>query len=176
MDVYLIRHTKALDLGECDCERDEDRPLSEKGEEQARMLAHTLQRRGVELDLILSTPLLRARQTAEVIIDEWSASTPPELKVSERITPECKPRKLAKTLRGLLPDRVGVVGHQPDLGNWAAWLIGCKNAYLDFAKGGVAHISWERELSKGSGALLWLITPTWYESAEEPAEIEAVGV
>jgi phosphohistidine phosphatase len=166
MDIYLIRHAIAADLGENGIDNDEDRPLTQEGEAQAQQLGETLRQRGVEVDCMLTTPLVRARRTAEIMLDNWGTDAKPELIVEERIAPECKPRKLARVLRDLGRDRVAVVGHQPDLSTWAAWLIGSKKAYVDFAKGGAAHLVWEPEFKKGSGALIWLITPNWYGDAK----------
>ncbi len=164
MDIYLIRHAHAVALGEHGVENDEDRPLSEQGMEQSRRLAATLEQHRVEVDAILTTPLLRARRTAEILLENSHQPTPPDLIVEDRLTPECKPRKLTRVLRELARDRVAIVGHQPDIGVWAAWLIGSKKAYINFAKAGAAHIVWESELKKGGGALMWLITPEWFEN------------
>jgi phosphohistidine phosphatase len=162
MDIYLIRHAKAAVLGEQGIDTDAERPLTASGETQARQLAETLQLRGVEFDCIVTTPLVRARRTAEILLQNWKGESVPELIVEEGISPECKPRKLGRVLRELQKERVAVVGHQPDLSNWAAWLIGSKKAYVDFAKGGAAYIAWEHQLKKGGGALVWLITPAWF--------------
>ena len=107
----------------------------------------------------------RARRTAEILLENWHGTPAPELVVEERLTPECKPRKLLRVLRDVPKERVAVVGHQPDIGIWAAWLIGSKKAYINFAKAGVAHIVWERDLKKGGGSLDWLITPQWFDKA-----------
>ena len=172
MDVYLIRHTHAPKLDECDVAEDEDRPLSQEGESQARQLAKTLQQHGVQLDAVVTTPLLRALRTAEILLEEWKGPAP-ELIVEKGLSPECKPRKLGRILKELNRERVAIVGHQPDLGLWAAWLIGSKKAEIDFAKGGTACIQWEDKLKKGTGALIWLITPTGYDvSPGEPRRSE----
>jgi phosphohistidine phosphatase len=168
MEVYLIRHVHALKLEEAGVADDEDRPLSEEGEAVARQLARGLQSRGVQLEAILTTPLARALRTAEILVEEWSGQ-PPEVIVEKGLAPECKPRKLGRILRDVHKDRVAVVGHQPDLGLWAAWLIGSKKAEIDFAKGGVACIDWDDKLKKGTGALVWLVTPDWFSPpASEP--------
>jgi phosphohistidine phosphatase SixA len=53
------------------------------------------------------------------------------------------------------------VGHQPDLSEYAAWLIGDKKAQVNLAKAGAAFIECEAGPSKGGGVLTWLITPAW---------------
>jgi phosphohistidine phosphatase len=142
---------------------------------QARQLAQTLARRGFQLDAVMTTPLVRARRTAEILLENWTAGPAPDLIVEPRIAPECKPRKLLRALRELQKERVAVVGHQPDIGAWASWFIGSKKAYIDFAKGGAAYIYWESELKKGGGALIWLVTPVWYDEAPASAKLAAVG-
>src|SRR5205085_9875857 len=87
VDIYLIRHARAVALGEQGIETDEDRPLTEDGVIQARQLADTLQKHGVELDAILTTPLLRARRTAEILLENWHGQPAPELIVESRLTP-----------------------------------------------------------------------------------------
>jgi phosphohistidine phosphatase SixA len=54
------------------------------------------------------------------------------------------------------------VGHQPDLGEWTAWLIGSKKAHIDLAKAGVAFLACPDGTRKGGGSLVWLVTPDWY--------------
>jgi len=160
MELYLIRHADAVALGENNIQVDEDRPLTTAGEQQAKALAAGLQRKGVALQLILSSPLLRARQTAEGILKAWSG-TPPEIQVCDQLAPGKRPRKLARLLKDLEHEPVALVGHEPDLSSWAAWVIGAKKAQLALAKAGVAHITCENGPAKGGGTLLQLLTPDW---------------
>src|SRR5689334_17225849 len=115
MELYLIRHADAAPLGEDGVTQDVARPLTTKGEDQARTLASGLRARDVHLDMLLASPLLRARQTAERMLQEWSNPTP-ELRICEELAPDGKRRKLSRFLREIGVDRVGLVGHQPDLG------------------------------------------------------------
>ncbi len=177
MELYLIRHAPAVKLGVGGVAADEDRPLSEGGEARARRLARTFRQQEIRLDALVCTPYARAQRTAELMMEEWPGVAP-ELVVAKALIPECKPRKLARYLRELNKERVGIVGHQPDLGIWTAWLIGNKNTEIDFSKGGVAYINWEDKLKKGMGTLIWLITPKWYvrETEKETAPDPAVMV
>ena len=59
-------------------------------------------------------------------------------------------------------EKVGLVGHMPHLGEYAAWLLGNKKAQIDFAKSGVAMISCGEMPGKSLGSLQWLVTPEWY--------------
>jgi phosphohistidine phosphatase len=162
MDLYLIRHTDALPVGTGECMTDADRPLSEDGKSQAKTVATGLQRRGVHLSQILTSPLRRARETAEGIQRQWHGDKP-EIVECPHLEPGVRPRKLARFLRTVNAESVALVGHQPDLGAWAAWLIGSKKALIDFGKGGVAHISCSEEPDKGSGILVWLVTLDWLQ-------------
>lgn len=161
MEIYIIRHADALPLGEGGSSRDEERPLSETGKTQSRNLALSLQQHGVVLSHLVTSPLLRARQTAEGMLQAWSAPAP-ALEECEELAPGGRSKRLAKYLRDLKGDAVGLVGHQPDLGEHVAWLIGSKQAQIDLAKAGVAAVHMAEEPAKGGGVLLWLITPDWW--------------
>jgi phosphohistidine phosphatase len=160
VELYIIRHADALALGERGVTADKDRPLSEGGERQAAQIAQGLQRRGVKLDLVLTSPLVRARQTAEVLVrPENGVAT--ELKTCEELAPGGRRKKLAKQLLAAGHNAVALVGHQPDLGEFAAWLIGSKKANLGLAKAGVAYIECSDLPRRGGGTLTWLVTPDW---------------
>jgi phosphohistidine phosphatase len=160
MDIYLIRHADAVPLGEQGIKKDADRPLTERGKAQSKVLAVGLQRRGIRPGLLLTSPLLRAKQTADELLRHWDPK--PELRICEELLPGCKRAKLARYLEEWHGDSVALVGHQPDLGEFAAWLIGGKKANIDFAKAGAAHIVCEKDPDKGTGSLLWLVTPDWF--------------
>lgn len=160
MDLYLIRHADALPLGVQGITEDGARPLSDEGRAQARALGEALSEKGVRLDKIVTSPLVRARQTTDALLAAWSGATP-QLVVGEELAPGGKRRKLARFLRQLGGDAVAVVGHQPDLGRLAGWLIGSKKAQVNFAKAGVAHIACDDAPGKGAGSLVWLVTLEW---------------
>lgn len=160
MDLFLIRHAEAEPLGEGDIQDDAERPLTPAGRAQCKPLAHALVRLGVHLDHIATSPLLRARQTAEELLNFWPAPLP-ELELCEALAPGVKPRKLARYLWKKGAGAVALVGHMPDLAEHAAWLIGSKKAQLELAKAGAIYIACEKLPAKGSGALTWLVTPAW---------------
>ncbi len=70
MDLVLFRHADALNVGEAGIKTDEERPLSDKGKVRAKASARGLKALGLKPDLILSSPLVRARQTAEIVARE----------------------------------------------------------------------------------------------------------
>jgi phosphohistidine phosphatase len=161
VELYLIRHADALALGERGITDDSERPLSEQGENQVRTLAQGLLRKGISLDGIVSSPLVRARQTADLLVRNWS-TTPMEVEVSDTLSPDARPGKLARYLRKLGGQNLAAIGHIPHLPSFAAWLIGGKKAQIDMGKAGVACISCPAEPSKGSGTLRWLVTLDWF--------------
>jgi len=161
MDLYLIRHADALALGERGNTQDSERPLSEKGCTQAKQVGTWLQRKGIALDQIFTSPLLRAHQTAEGIVGPMSPAPP--LEPCPELAPGEKPKRLAKVLRSWGGERAALVGHIPDLPAFAAWLIGSKRAQIDFAKAGIAYINVADEPCKGGGVLVWLVTPEWLQ-------------
>ena len=160
MDLYIIRHADALALGEGGVTSDEDRPLSDEGHKQAAHVAACLKRRGVKLDLLLTSPLVRARQTADALV-KAETSVAAELETCDELAPGGRRKKLAKHLLGTARNTVGLVGHQPDLSEFVGWLIGDKKVNLDLAKAGVAYIQCSDLPRRGGGTLVWLVTPEW---------------
>jgi phosphohistidine phosphatase len=160
MDLYLIRHAEAAPVGDGGVSDDAERPLTEAGRARCKPLAEALQRLGVRLERVATSPLLRARQTAEELIAHWSAPGL-ELDLCEALAPGAKPRKLARYLWKKGCGSIALVGHMPDLAEHAAWLIGSKKAQLELAKAGAACIECEKLPAKGSGVLTWLVTPAW---------------
>jgi phosphohistidine phosphatase len=161
MDFYLIRHADAELLGEGGVTDDADRPLTAAGQAQCAALAGAFEKMKVQLDHLVSSPLLRARQTAEGLLQHWPAPAP-ALHPCEGLAPGGKRRKLTRFLRDLEGTAVGLVGHMPDLGIYAAWLIGSRKAQVEIAKAGVARIHFEGRPGKGQGVLNLVVTPECY--------------
>lgn len=170
MNLCLIRHADAVPLGEQGITDDDARPLTAKGREQCRALAEAFARRGIALGAIVTSPLLRAGQTVEAILEHGTGPRP-EVHVSEGLLPGTRPRKMVKFLNGYQEELLTLVGHMPDLGNLASWLIGSKKAQVHLAKAGAAMIECDWGFAKGAGVLQWLVTPQWYNLA--PAEARA---
>ena len=118
MRLYLVRHAEAA-RGE----PDELRPLTPAGRQQARELAARLAAEGVEADAVFSSPLLRARETADQLARAFGVRAEPD----ERLAPGATAEDVLATVaeRRARPDQtVVVVGHQPDCGRIAAALSG----------------------------------------------------
>jgi phosphohistidine phosphatase len=161
MDLYVIRHAEALALGQAGVADDAERPLSDAGRSGCRRLAEALLRRDVRPGRVVSSPLVRARQTAEELLAAWP-DPKPGLVVCPHLAPGGKRGKLTKFLRQLGDESLAVVGHEPDLSLYLARLIRGKKARVRMAKAGVAHLTFDQGLSKKGGVLDWLVTPEWY--------------
>jgi phosphohistidine phosphatase len=161
VDLYLIRHADAVPAGDKIAD-DAERPLSAKGEKQAEQHGRLFKRRDLPLDELIASPLVRAQRTAELMARQLK-DRKLSVETTEALAPGAKPRKLAKFLRSVKGDAIGLVGHMPHIAILAAWLIGDKEAQLDFAKAGVACIACGEMPGKGLGTLRWLVTPEWFE-------------
>jgi len=160
VNLYLIRHAEAVPLGESGITEDAARPLTAAGQEQVKSLAAGLQHKGIRPTVVLTSPLLRARQTAEGLVGEFAAPAP-EVRICEDLAPGGKRRRITRFVKELGAESVALVGHEPDLGELAAWLIGSKKAAIDLAKSGVACIRCKTGPGKLRGSLVWLVTPQW---------------
>ena len=162
VDLYLICHAEAVPLGPDGPSNDFDRPLTEAGRSQAGRLATTFEAKGVRVGRLVSSPLVRARQTAEVLAQVWHVADD-SLLTCEDLAPEGKFRNIAQFIKERRAESIGLVGHEPDMGELAGWLIGSRKAGIKFAKGGVALIQIKdgEAVGKGAGQLLWMLPPLW---------------
>ena len=157
MDIYLIRHAEAVERGVL---ADFDRPLTDAGREQAERLAKALPVREAYIQRLFVSPLVRAKQTAEPLIAGWGLAGDSVLEC-DALTPGSRPRKLAREI-GLHPaPSLGLVGHRPDLNEFAAWLIGSRKARLAMDKAGVALVRVEGAEPEKDGRVLWLLPYAW---------------
>jgi phosphohistidine phosphatase len=173
MHLYLIRHADAVPLGEHGISNDPDRPLTSQGQDQCRSLAEALTRQGVHLDRLVTSPYLRAHQTAEGLLEHLPGPHP-ELVVCDDLTPGSKRRRLTRFLRDLEAESVAIVGHNPDLSVYLAWLLGNKNVQIELAKAGVARVEFEGRVGKSTGTLAWMVTPDWYPQPGANAQPSAL--
>lgn len=160
MNLYLIRHAEAVELGENGITEDADRVLTSRGEQQAKAMGKFFKSRGLSIDRVVSSPYARAQQTAELMLKTSGLKV--EIESTESLTPNARSKKLARYLMKTGGEHVALVGHLPHLGDFAAWSIGDKKAQIDFEKAGVALISTGDSPIKGNGVLHWLITPEWF--------------
>lgn len=156
MRVYIVRHAIAEARGPV-WPVDEDRPLTPRGIERMREIALRLADRGVQVERIWSSPVLRARQTADLIAPLWTTGRVVE-EVAELATGQAPARAGVALAARPQCASVALVGHEPQLGSLTAWMIGAE-APLPFKKGGVARVDFPDGIAAGQGQLAWLVTP-----------------
>lgn len=159
MRLYLVRHATAVPHGNPEYEDDAERPLTEDGREQARQAAEGLRRLNVPVDAVVTSPFVRAVQTAECVARAFGFEN--KLRMLDALEPDVDPAKTSGALRGLAAYRhVVLVGHEPHMSAWLGWLVaGPSGIRCEFKKGGAACVEVERvpPLS-GDGTLRWLMT------------------
>ena len=164
MDLYLVRHAAALGRDPDRWPDDSRRPLTREGEEEFRLAAQGLIGLTSRVDVIISSPYLRAWRTAEILseVDSWPA---PE--ASPVLEPTLPPEKAAQELLSYADAAsVAVVGHRPGLHELAAYLLTGRGDGLEIGleKGGVACIGFDGAPAPAAGELRWLLTPELLES------------
>jgi len=150
MHLILLRHGKAEAHGHPG--GDGARALVEKGRNQSASAAAVLARAGFLPEIVISSPVLRARETAEIFCREASMPGPlmqPWLACG--MDPETALAELAG-FRDFL--RVAIVGHEPDFSRLIAWLLGITDGAVEMKKGGIACI--EIQPPSRGGYLLFL--------------------
>src|SRR3972149_5400777 len=134
LELYLIRHGEAAERGK-EYPDDSKRPLTGQGVARLRKEAHALNALGVAFDHIIASPLVRTRQTADVLADVMKSKPP--VSTSDALAPAGSPtsvmQELAKHMRKA---RVALVGHEPNIGELAGRVIGAR-VPLEFKKGAI---------------------------------------
>ena len=154
--LLLVRHAIAEERGSA-WPDDTVRPLTQKGEVRMRQIARRLKALGETADVVVTSPLKRAKDTALILMREWSSSS--DVETLDALAPGHTPAQtMAAVAEEASKKSIAVVGHEPDLGHFAAWLIGAKHP-LQFKKGGVARIELESISRPREGQLIWLATP-----------------
>jgi phosphohistidine phosphatase len=158
MNLYLIRHAEAVALGGAII-RDADRPLTERGIEDSRYVGKALGRLDPGITIVLTSPLRRARQTAENIAAALKGHVVP--RATERLAPGFRAKALLEELRtvGDAP-AVVMIGHQPDLSMAIGHLIdGQSHVSIAMPPGSVARIRMSGASQSAEAHLQWLLTP-----------------
>lgn len=157
MNLYLIRHGEAKNVGEAGILTDEARALTAKGADEAKQMAAYFQARQVKFDLIVHSPLVRAHQTADYLAHGHGAKTIPDEKLSTAgdIDSYLQVLEAYKSLRTL-----AVVAHQPTLGKVVLRLIGAEARLgIEFKTCGVAKLTVERHPFGWHGSLAAFFSP-----------------
>ena len=156
LELYLIRHGVAAERGP-EYPDDSKRPLTNRGIAALRAEAKGLAGLGVTFDLIVTSPLVRTRQTADVISEGLPGK--PSVTTSDVLAPSGTPEGVIQEIaRHHKKAKLALVGHEPNIGELAGRLIGGK-APIPFKKGAVCRIDFEVLPPKGIGELRWFLPP-----------------
>lgn len=158
MKVLLVRHAKAEPRPRLLRKNDERRRLTPGGRKDMAKAAKGLKRLVPAIDVLATSPLARARETAEVLARCYDCDDVAEVAV---LSPGGEPRALLEWLRGQPKDAlIALVGHEPDLGGFAGYLLtGRRETFLPFKKGGACLIDLADGPAAGGGRLEWLLPP-----------------
>ena len=164
MNLYLLRHGIAAEPKVAGIEPDSERPLTARGKNRLRTIVKAMAELDLSFDLILSSPFLRAKQTAELIAKNFKLRK--KLAFSDDLTPAGNPRLLIQQLNRFRPEpeNVLLVGHEPYLGKLVALLAaGNSSLEIDFKKGGLCKLEADFLLYGRCAKLVWLLTPRQME-------------
>ena len=159
MNLYVVRHAIAADLGTDGSYDDSQRPLTEMGRKKMHDIAGGLHAFDVNLNLILSSPYLRARETAEILADVFKMKD--RLVFSENLVPPGYIAELIDEVNEKYPvGSLAIVGHEPTLSALPSMLLSGKPSLnITMKKGGVCCLSMDKLRFEGGATLEWLLTP-----------------
>jgi phosphohistidine phosphatase len=162
MDLCIIRHAWAGQHGDPRWPNDDLRPLTSGGRKRFAKMARKLVKGALKLDVIATSPLVRCRQTADIVAEELSPA-PPVIEL-DALRPGGDLDALLRWTSEQATEhrRIAWVGHAPDVDDMAAELLGCDlvdhpAGGVHFAKGAVALVRFEAAPQSGGGTLRWLV-------------------
>jgi len=158
MKLYFLRHGEAASANGITIKSDAERPLTKEGIEILKIQGKAFEKLNIQPDIIWTSPLVRARQTAEVVAKQ--------LDLEDRIveTPKLACGAGLDSIREIVDTKPHVqsamfVGHEPDFSTIIGKLIARSGATVEMKKGGIALVETEFPILAGAGVLMWLLTP-----------------
>ena len=166
MEMYVVRHGIAIDREDPKCPPDPERYLTEEGIEKTKRVAASVAALSATPDLLLSSPYVRAMQTAEIFAAVLDYSKQ-KIRRTDLLLPGAEPslffRELAKDKQ---TSTLFVFGHAPHLDDIIAAALGSKHHITSLKKAGVALIELKR-VSPPNGQLVWLAPPKLFRRARK---------
>jgi phosphohistidine phosphatase len=159
MKLYLLRHAIAVERGTPGFGDDRFRPLTHEGCEKMERIARGMKRLGLSFDRIMTSPYVRAEQTAKIVADvlgwEKRLTTEPSLAADQ------EPEAVLAKLAGAEWESSGIllVGHEPYLSDLAGLMIGTGGGALKMKKGGLCQLEVRQVTPEPRAQLEWLLTP-----------------
>ena len=159
MNLYVVRHAIAVQRGTAGDEDDSQRPLTDTGRKKMKKIVKGLRQFEIELDVILSSPYVRACDTAKILANEFKMDN--QLSFSDNLIPPGNFEALIDEIHEKYDvNSIALVGHEPMLSQLISWLMtGDKNANIMLKKGGVCFLSADNLYQDHRATLEWLLTP-----------------
>jgi len=158
MNLYIIRHGIAQELGKKNEFNDEKRALTGDGRNRMREVARGLARLETEIDLILTSPLLRAVETAQILAEALGLKKN-EIVETANLAPGANPDQLFAEIKGREAAAIALVGHQPDLGDFVSRIVTVTGGFsMELRKGGACCVNVTETTPVLRGELVWLLT------------------
>ena len=157
MFIYILRHAIAVQRGTLAFPND-DRPLTDDGKDKMRKAARGMTTVVDKVDVILTSPLVRAADTAKIAGEALSAEH--AIEVCRELLPGASAKKLLLYLAKYKNlDSIMIVGHEPDLGYLASALLGSEQSIIEFKKGALCCIEVGSLPPRSPGTLVWHLQP-----------------
>lgn len=159
MNLYIVRHAIAIPRGTAGYDDDSQRPLTDAGRKKMKKIVDGLRQLHIELDAIVSSPYVRARDTAMILAKELNMKD--KVSLSDSLIPPGNFESLVNEIREKYDvENLALVGHEPMLSSLVSWLSTGNTAMkVVLKKGGVAYLSSENLYEQGRATLQWLLTP-----------------
>ncbi len=160
MNIYIVRHAIAIERGTKGYEDDSKRPLTVDGIAKMREVSRGLRALKLSFDVILSSPYLRAKHTAEIVIQTFK--TKQTVILTKNLTPDVPFKDLLLEINAKAKNKTSVllVGHEPHLSGLISFLLdGQEDLSFILKKGGFCHLIAEHPVKPGSASLSSLLTP-----------------
>ena len=156
MIIYLVRHGIAVDRADPKSPPEAERPLTAKGVQKARSAALGLRALKIKPDALVSSPFVRAAQTAEIFAEALGLA-PDKIRVSEALKPAADPAEIVKEFSQWKAKEAMCFGHGPHVDRLIEHLAGARGPFTELKKAGVACL--EHAGGHGRWHLRWLLTP-----------------
>lgn len=157
LTLWLARHGEAENLDSS--KTDFHRVLTANGRHQVKEMARWLLQREQPPEIILHSPLVRTRQTAETIAEEFGNESL-VVRVENALAPGIELQELLRRVSSTDSERILCIGHQPDMSRCLAEMIG--GGDIHYSPGTIAGIEFPGPVSRNCGRLRWLVKPGWF--------------
>ena len=154
-----MRHGIAAERDTARMADDDRRPLTPDGERKVARVARVLQSLGCSIDVIFSSPVVRSKQTADIVADVLGCDI---VKLNDALRPGRAASEFVHLLNSMPPgyDAVLAVGHEPDLGRLTGLLLaGTPDLQIHIRKGGIIRMSIDRSAVGSAATLEWVLPP-----------------